>query len=143
MTVAVVSGPRTVSCVTSRRVVTTMCQRLTAIEMNAGSGSLRLVHAFSMKRESDPHSSMTNNSAARLIARRPGAVGGDPPAVVSSEERLDDRRQQGAAGEIHVRGARQHSELALRQEPHRLGGVLDVDEVGVADQDQHRESDVS
>ena len=45
VTVAVVSGPRTASCVTSRRVVTTMCQRLTATEMNAGSGSLRLVHA--------------------------------------------------------------------------------------------------
>lgn len=127
----------------SRRVVTTMCQRLTATEMNAGSGSLRLVHALSTKRESEPHSSMANNSAARFIARRPGAVGGDPPGVVSSEERLDHRRQQGAAGEIHVRGARQHGELALRQEPHRLGGVLDLDEVGVADQDQHRYADIS
>lgn len=143
VTVAVVSGPRTVSCVTSRRVVTTICQRLTAIEMNVGSGSLRLVHAFSTKRESEPHSSMANNSAARFIARRPDVVGCNPPGVVSSEERLDDRRQQSAAGEIHMRGAREHGKLALRQEPHRLGGVLDVDEVGVADQDQHREPNVS
>ena len=40
-------------------------------------------------------------------------------------------------------GAGQHGELSLRQEPHRLGGVLDVDEVGVADHDQHRELDTS
>jgi hypothetical protein len=52
VTVALVSGPRTVTCVTSRWVVTTICQRLAATEMNAGSGSLRLIHIFSTKPES-------------------------------------------------------------------------------------------
>jgi len=45
------------------------------------------------------------------------------------EERLDDGRQEGAAGDADMRGAGEHGELALRQEPHGLGGVLDVDEV--------------
>jgi hypothetical protein len=57
VTVALVSGPRTVSCVTSRSAVTTICQRLTAIGMKAGSDSLWLVHAFSTKPESEFDSS--------------------------------------------------------------------------------------
>ena len=62
VSVALVSGPRTVSCVRSRRVVTTICQWLAAIEMKAGSGSLCLLHAFSTNPESEPHSSTANNS---------------------------------------------------------------------------------
>jgi hypothetical protein len=50
--------------VTSRSVVTTVCQRFTAFEMKAGSDSLWLVDAFSTKPESEFHSSMTNSSAA-------------------------------------------------------------------------------
>ncbi len=66
VTVALVSGPRRVSCVTSRWDVTTMCQRLAAIDMKAASGSLWVLHVFSTNSESEPHSSMANSSAARF-----------------------------------------------------------------------------
>jgi hypothetical protein len=77
VTVALVSGPRTVSCVRSRWVVTTICQRLTAIDMKVGSGSLRLIQVFSTNPESEAHSSIANNSTARGASRR-GVIQGMP-----------------------------------------------------------------
>jgi hypothetical protein len=52
-------------------------------DMKASSGSLWLLQAFSTNPESEPHSSMANNSAARFRDRRPGAVGVDTAKMVS------------------------------------------------------------
>jgi len=65
--VALVSGPRTVTCVAPLCRVTTISQWVAATEMKDASGSLRVRQLASTRRESDAWVSSVNSSAARRM----------------------------------------------------------------------------
>ena len=117
------------------------------VEVHDRLSEVRGLESRTVRRDLQDDSDTTQVSVCEFLVLRVESNSPDArsavPLGVSGEECLDDGRQQGAAGEIHVRRAGQHGELALRQESHRLDGVLDEDKVGVADQDQHRHQDAS